>query len=157
MPFFVRGIWKRIFFSGQKSARERRRSQPTPGKVSCKKRKQSLEKASDRERSLSSTCSGMSLGRKKRERNLNIEARKDKFDLICFPSTSPTYWKKEREKLKGFRFIISKLVNEVCYMHQSDIFSSTKKKRKSEKKKKKRTVARRLCLILTVGLMLPVF
>ena len=45
--------------------------------------------------------------------------------------------KKEREKLKGFCFIISKLVNELCYMLQScdlDTFSS---KRKKERKKEK--------------------
>ena len=46
------------------------------------------------------------------------------------------YSKKEREKLKGFCFINSKLVNELCYMLQSgnlSIFSSKRKKEKEEK------------------------
>ena len=66
---------------------------------------------------------------------------------------------KEREKVKRFCFISSKLVNELCYMLQSghlDIFSS-KRKKKEKRRKKKRTVERHLCLILPVGLILPVF
>ena len=68
-------------------------------------------------------------------------------------------FKNEREKLKGFCFIISKLVNELCYMLQSgdlDIFSS-KRKKEEKRRKKKRTVERHLCLMLPVGFILPVF
>ena len=49
-------------------------------------------------------------------------------------------FKKEREKLKEFCFIISKLVNELCYMLQSgdlDTFSSRRKKKKKKEKKEK--------------------
>ena len=65
-------------------------------------------------------------------------------------------------KKKGFGFIISKLVNELCYMLQSgdlDTFSSKRKKkeRKKKRRKKKRTGERHLCLMLPVGLILPVF
>ena len=70
------------------------------------------------------------------------------------------YSKKEREKLKRFCFINSKLVNELCYMLQSgdlDIFSSKRKRKTEKRRKKKRTVERHLCLILPVGLILPVF
>ena len=47
------------------------------------------------------------------------------------------YSKKEREKLKGFGFIIRKFVNELCYMLQSgdlDTFSSKRKKKERKKK-----------------------
>ena len=67
---------------------------------------------------------------------------------------------KKREKRKGFCFIISKLVNELCYMLQSgdlSIFSSKRKRKKEKKRKKKRTIERHLCLILPFGLILPVF
>ena len=103
------------------------------GKSPLKRVKQSLEKASDRDRSLKSTCSGMSLARKKREIGIwTLNIVKDKYNLNCFPSTLPTYWKvictqKERKKLERFCFINSELVNELCYMLQSgdlDIFSS---------------------------------
>ena len=70
------------------------------------------------------------------------------------------YSKKEREKLKRFCFINSKLVNEYCYLLQSgdlDIFSSKRIKKKGKRRKKKRTVKRHLCLILPVGLIFPVF
>ena len=45
------------------------------GKSFVKRIEQSLQKASDRDRSLRSTSSGRSLAHKKRERNLNIETR----------------------------------------------------------------------------------
>ena len=72
------------------------------------------------------------------------------------------YSKKEREKLKGFCFIISKLVNELCYILQSgdlDTFSSKKKEkeRKKKRRKEKKTGERHLCLMLPVGLIMPVF
>ncbi len=47
-------------------------------------------------------------------------------------------FKKEREKLKGFCFINSKLVNELCYMLQPgdlSIFSSKRKKKERKKEK----------------------
>ena len=49
------------------------------------------------------------------------------------------YSKKEREKRKGFCFIISKLVNELCYMLQSgdlEIFSSKRKRKKKGERRK---------------------
>ena len=49
------------------------------------------------------------------------------------------YSKKKGGKLKGFCFINSKLVNDLCYMLQPDdlcIFSSKRKKKKERKKGK---------------------
>ena len=51
------------------------------------------------------------------------------------------YSKKEREKLKRFCFINSKLVNELCYMLQSgdlDIFSCKRKKKEKRKEKEEK-------------------
>ena len=51
------------------------------------------------------------------------------------------YSKEEREKLKGFCLIISKLENELCYMLQSgdlDTFSSKRKKKERKKKGERR-------------------
>ena len=46
--------------------------------------------------------------------------------------------KKEREKLKGFCFINSKLGNELCYMLQAgDLSIFTSKRKKKERKKEK--------------------
>ena len=62
-------------------------------------------------------------------------------------SFSPSYileiicTQKERKKLKGFCFINSKLVNELCYMLQSgdlDIFSSKRKKKERKKEKEEK-------------------
>ena len=81
----------------------------------------------------------------KREKEIwTLKPVKDKYNLICFPSTLPTYWKvictqKERKKVKIFCSIDSKLVNELCYMLQSgdlDIFSSKRKKKERKKKEK---------------------
>ena len=78
----------------------------------------------------------------KREKEIwTYKPVKDKYNLICFPSALPTYWKvictqKERKKLKRFCFMNSKLLNELCYMLQSsdlDIFSSKRKKKERKK------------------------
>ena len=47
------------------------------------------------------------------------------------------YSKKEKEKLKGLCFIISKLVNELCYMVQSGELDTFPRKRKKKERKKK--------------------
>ena len=48
------------------------------------------------------------------------------------------YSKKEIEKLKGFCFINSKLVNELCYMLQpGDLSLSSGKRKKKERRKEK--------------------
>ena len=87
----------------------------------------------------------MSLARKKKG-IWKLSLVKDKYNLNCF-SFNPSeilelyVLKKEREKLKGFCFIDSKLVNELCYMLQSDdlgIFSSKRKRKKEKKKEKKK-------------------
>ena len=91
---------------------------------------------------------------KKRKRNLNIKPVKDKYNLICFPSTLHTYWKVicTRKKKEGnWKDSVSSIVNYwmnfvICDLN---IFS--------RRRKKKRTVERNLCLILPVGLILPVF
>ena len=55
------------------------------------------------------------------------------------------YSKKEREKLNGFCFIISRFVNELCNMLQSgdlDTFSSKRKKKKEKKGERRKELVR---------------
>ena len=74
----------------------------------------------------------MSLARKKERKEPDIKPHQ----------TGKLYvFKKEREKLKEFCFIFSKLVNELCYMLQSgdlDIFSQVKEKERKKKEKEEK-------------------
>ena len=66
------------------------------------------------------------------------------------------YLKKEREKLKGFCFLDSKLVNELCYMPQPGdlgIFSSKRKKKERKKEKEEKDCWETFSLILPAGLI----